>query len=274
MAAGIRLARAFGCLILFAAIPILAADEGGDGSKYAPEAAVPIREMQARAIAYPNGAIYLKRGITGAFMGGKHRNLGETQSLYKWQGEIGYFYRPWLSGGLGFRIIAGEPTGNAQKIFNRYFLNVRWHHAWKDLALYAGPQIGVGNLNILMDTTGNDTVTTPVEVPKLKESIVNTKPTLSLDLGGGWKFSKYVGFTLGNNIEYSFVTEEGVGWSNALNIHINPGFAIDVLAFTDTMRKLVPAMFVNIEVQSGFLIFEKRGKRQDRAAVLGISLAF
>ena len=70
------------------------------------------------------------------------------------------------------------------------------------------------------------------------------------------------------------MTEEGVGWSNALNIHINPGIALDVLAFTDTLRKLVPALFVNVEFQSGFLIFEKKGKRQDRTGVIGLSLAF
>jgi hypothetical protein len=217
------------------------------------------------SIAYPNGSLYMSRGITGAFLGGKHRNLGEDQSLYQWQGELMYYYQPYFSGGAGFKITAGEPSDTAQKIFNRYFLNVRFHHAWDDVATYAGLQLGMGNLNIL---TGSPKDT------KIKTPIKNTKPTLGLDLGGGWKLSKYLGLTLGSNLEYSLVDEEGVGTTNALNLHINPGLALDLLTFTDTLRELVPALYVYVEYQGGFLIFERSGHRQDQAAVLGLGLAF
>ncbi|MDB5049304.1 MAG: hypothetical protein JWO30_2375 [Fibrobacteres bacterium] len=224
------------------------------------------------AIPYPNGALYLNRGISGAFMGGKHRNLGEKSSLYQWQGELGYFYKPWLSGGLGFKITAGEPSSAEQKIFNRYFIQVRFHKTWEKMSLYVGPQLGMGNLNLLSDSSADSTKSPLENTGPIK--IGNTKPTLGLELGGGWMFNKYVGFTLGNHLEYSLVDEEGVGVTNALNLHINPGLAIDILAFTETLRDLIPAMFVNIEFQSGFLIFEKSGHRQDQAGVLGIGLAF
>ncbi len=218
-----------------------------------------------RSVPYPHGALYLRRGITGAFMGGKHRNMGEDQSLYQWQGEMGYYYTPYFSGGAGFKITAGEPSDTAQKIFNRYFINVRLHHAWETSAVYLGGQLGLGNLNILTGSAKDTKIRTPIN---------NTKPTLGLDLGGGWKFSRYVGATLGSNMEYSLVDEEGVGTTNALNLHLIPGLSLDILAFTETLRELVPALYVNVEFESGYLIFEKSGHKQDQAAVLGVGLAF
>lgn len=256
-------------LILFAflisAHAIFAAATAARPSDDEVEGPVRSTERIIQSIAYPNGALYMSRGITGAFLGGKHKNLGEDQSLYQWQGELGYYYTPYFSGGAGFKITAGEPSDSAQKIFNRYFLNVRLHRAWNKAAVYAGLQLGMGNLNILTGSPSDSLIKTPIK---------NTKPTLGLDLGGGWKFSRYVGLTLGNNLEYSLVDEEGVGVSNALNIHVNPGLALDVLAFTDTMRELVPAFYIYVEFQRGILIFEKENKREDQAGVIGIGLAF
>jgi hypothetical protein len=229
------------------------------------EDAEPVRSAGRiiQSIAYPNGALYMSRGITGAFLGGKHKNLGEDLSLYQWQGELGYYYTPYFSGGAGFKITAGEPSDSAQKIFNRYFINVRLHRAWDKVAVFAGLQLGMGNLNILTGSPSDSLI-----------KIDNTKPTLGLDLGGGWKFSKYVGLTLGNNLEYSLVDEEGVGVSNALNIHVNPGLAVDLLAFADSMRELVPALYFYVEFQRGILVFEKKNKREDQAGVMGFGLAF
>jgi hypothetical protein len=227
---------------------------------------------EVHAIPYPNGALYLNRGISAAFMGGKHQNVGEEQNLYQWQGEIGYFYRPWFSGGLGFKITAGEPSSREQKIINRYFINTRFHKAWDKVAIYAGPQLGLNNLNLLTDSTTDTTGVIPI--PRIGDQIKNTKPTLGLDLGGGWKFNRILGFTLANHIEYSLVNEEGVGSTNVLNVHLNPGVSLDVLAFTHTLKELIPAMFLNAELQGGFLLFEEKKKSKDWAMVGGIGLAF
>jgi hypothetical protein len=245
-----------------AATPSDAAPAAVDNDKDAEPGRTGSRKL--KSIAYPNGALYMRRGITGAFLGGQHKNQGEG-SLYQWQGELGYFYTPYFSGGTGFKITAGEPSDSAQKIFNRYFLNVRLHHAWDAVAIYAGLQLGMGNLNILTSSPSDSLIKAPIK---------NTKPTLGLDLGGGWKFSRYIGFTLGNNIEYSLVDEAGVGTTNALNIHVNPGLALDILAFTDNLNELVPAFYFYFEFQRGFLIFEKGNRRQDQSGVLGVGLAF
>lgn len=221
--------------------------------------------VKVKSIPYPNGAVHLNRGLSGAFLGGRHRNLGEDQSLYQWQGEFSYFYKPWFSGGLGFKITAGEPDTAAQKIFNRYFLFGRFHKTWDDVAIYVGPQLGVGNLNILTDSPKDSLIAKPIG---------NTKPTISLNMGAGWKLSRWGGITLGSNLEYSLVDEEGVGITNALNQHISPGIAIDILSFADEWRELVSACYVNVEFQFGFLIFERSGHREDQAAIIGVGLAF
>jgi hypothetical protein len=241
-------------------------DEGEDAPKRIPDVTGKVFH-EVLSIPYPNGAIYLSRGISGAFLGGKHHNLGDPQSLFQWQGEIGYFYTPWFSGGAGYKIIAGEPSNTEQKIVNRYFLLTRFHKAWNRVAIYAGPQLALDNLNVLSGAqTASDSV--------LRAPIKNTNAGLGLDLGLGWKFSRWVGFTMGSNVQYSLVGEEDSKNNNALNLHILPGFAVDILSFTETLRELVPAMYVTVEFQEGFLLFEKSGHRNDQAAIMGIGLAF
>lgn len=224
-----------------------------------------IRAPEVRSVAYPHGAMYLTSGITGAFMGGKRGLTEDRNFLFQWQGELSYYYTSWVSGGLAFRIIAGEPNSAQQKILNRYFAQVRFHKAWKRLAVYAGPQIGVNNINILTDSLRKQSGL---------GAIKNTKPTLALDLGGGWKFSRYLGLTLGSNLEYSMGDEDNDGVSNSLNMRVAPGVALDVLSLTPSLRELVPAMYVYAESQMGFLLSDASGSRREVAYVMGVGLAF
>ena len=224
-----------------------------------------IRAPVVRSVPYPNGAMYLSRGITGTFMGGKRGLTYDQNWLFQWQGELSYYYTSWFSGGVAFRIIAGEPNSVQQKIVNRYFAHVRFHKAWEKAAVYVGPQIGVGNINILTDSLSEQTGLEPIK---------NTKPTFSLDFGGGWKFSRYLGLMFGSNLEYSLVDEDKNGVTNSLNMHIAPGLALDVLSLAPSMRELVPALYVFAEPQTGFLLSEARGSRRDFAFVGGVGLAF
>jgi hypothetical protein len=219
---------------------------------------------ETRSTPYPGGALYLSRGISGSFMGGKNQNLGDKQSLFQWQGEVAYFYSSWLSAGAGFLITAGEPSDSAQKVHNRYFLHVRAHKAWNKVALYGGPRLGLDNLNLLRGSADS----------AIRRPIKDSNMGLGIDLGGGWKFSRWVGLTFGAAINYSLVGEQGSFLGNEMNIHLLPGIAVDVLAFTDGLRELVPALYLSVEYQSGFLLFERAARRNDRAGIFGISLAF
>ena len=250
------------------AAPADSGDDPDDAPKRPPQSDGPAIRV-VRSVPYPAGAMHLDRGITGAFLGGKHQNMGEQQSLYQWQGEVGYYYQPWFSGAVAFRIKAGEPSDKRQKILNRYFLLMRFHKAWSNTAVYIGPQLGLDNLNVL---DGTPNIKDSVSI--IRKPIDTTNASLSLDIGGGWKFSRWVGATLGSSLEYSLVGEEGLPHNNSLNIHVSPGIAVDVLAFTESFRELVPALYINVEFQVGFLLLEKNRHRHDQAAILGIGLAF
>lgn len=224
---------------------------------------------EVRSVPYPSGALYLRKGITGAFLGGKYRNLGEDKSLYQWQGEVGYFYTPWFSAGLAFKINAGEPSETEQKVLNRYYANVRFHKAWTRASIYAGPQIGVDNLNILSGPPPEDTLDKVIRDP-----INNTNMGLGIEAGLGWKVSRWGGVTLGTITEYSLVDDEKSIFGNDLNLRLVPGVAVDVLAFTDTLRELVPALYVTLEAHLGFLVLQHDRRNTDRAFLMGVGLAF
>jgi hypothetical protein len=224
-----------------------------------------IRAPKVHSVPYPNGAIYLSRGITGTFLGGRRKLVEETQYSFQWQGELSYFYTPSFSGGIGFRIIAGEPNSDKQKIVNRYFAHLRYHKAWEKVALYAGPQIGLGNFNVKLDS---------LAARHGLDSLEETRPTLALDFGGGWKFSRPFGLTLGTNLEYSMVDEDRPGVNNSMNMHLYPGLSWDILSLAGSLRALVPAFYVHGESQIGFLLSQETGPRSDIAYMLGLGLAF
>lgn len=241
-----------------------AKDDSDEAPRRIPEVTGPVfREV--RSIPYPGGALYLTRGIAGAFMGGKVRNLGEQQSLFQWQGEVSYYYTSFFSGGAGFKITAGEPSDTAQKIQNRYFLHARFHKSFDDFAFFIGPDLALDNLNVLKGSPTDSVLQKPFR---------NTNAGVGLEAGGGWKFSRWVGLTFGGQTEYSLVGEQGSILGNALDIHLLPGIAVDLLSFTDTLRELVPAFYFSLEYQAGYLLFERGQKRHDHAVIGGLSVAF
>lgn len=253
------------CLCAAAALAQDPFDEDEPPRPIPPQDSLVLREV--RSIPYATGALYISKGITGAFLGGKYRNLGEDKSLYQWQGEAGFFYTDWFSAGLAFKIQAGEPSDLEQKVFNRYYGHMRIHKAWTKLAIYTGLQVGVDNLNVLTGTP--DGVDTLVQRP-----IDNTNAGLGLEMGGGWKAGRWWGLTLGTVTEYSLVGDSHSLFGNDLNLRVNPGVAIDVLAFTDTLRELVPALYVNLEFQMGFLLLQRGRRNNDQAFMMGVGLAF
>ncbi len=222
-------------------------------------------------IPYPNGAIYIDKGLCGAFMGGKVQTAGDTKSLFQWQGEMSYYYVPYFSGGFGFRIRAGEPSDSAQIILNRYFLLMRFHFTANQFAFFIGPKIGVDNLNVIQDTTLK---TSPTKI--LNPLLENNNASFSLELGAGYNFYKWVGLTLGSNIEYSRLLfgNQSIDGDNALNIHLNPGIAFNLLNLSPSLHKVVPAINFYLEYQKGFLLLAQENRETDDAWVGGLGLAF
>ncbi len=223
-----------------------------------PEVSGPVYR-KVKSIPYPNRSFYISKGILGGIAFGKYKKDGDDFSLFQWQGEGTYFYQPYFSAGVAGKITAGEPSDLTQEINTRYQVLVRFHHAWSHVAVYGGPQLGLDNLNFFSQPPDD---TTSI----LDNSRKNTNPSLGLDLGMGWKIHPFLGLTMGAICEYS--TEQ------ALNIRLMPGFAVDLLTFADEMREVVPALYVFVEYQAGYLTLEQRGRRQDWSLVAGLGLAF
>ncbi len=242
-------------------LPLLCRGADLDGP-VRPAVRVPL-ESGPLSIPYPDGGVYMPRGIYASLSGGQYRNTGDPQNLYQWQGELGFFYTPWLSGGGGFKMIAGDPSDSSQKIENHFFVFSRVHKSWSQVAAYIGAQVGVNDLNIsLAQDSGS-----------LNQSLASINAEMELDLGVGWKFSRYVSATFGQSFEASFVGQD-TSLDGSVNFRTKPGLAVDVLAIAPSLRKNVKAFYISLESQFGQLLLENKKKHRDFAGVLGISLGF
>ena len=225
---------------------------------------VPLQLEEPASIPYPGGGIYMSHGLYASLSGGQYRNTGDPQNLYQWQGELGFFYTSWLSGGGGFKMIAGDPSSSSHLIQNHFFVFSRVHKSWSSVAAYLGAQVGVNDLNIsLAQDTGG-----------INQSLANINAELELDFGLGWKFSRYVSATFGQSFETSFVGQDTSSLDGSVNFRSKPGLALDVLAIAPALRRNVKAFYVSLEGQFGQLVLENRSKSRDFSGIFGVSLGF
>ena len=222
------------------------------------------------SIPYPNAGMYLYRGIYGSFAGGRYQatdSAGPRDPLFQWQGEVVYFYTDWFSSGMSYKINAGEPSDSSQEVKNRYILVARFHKAWPTAAVYTGFNLGVDDVTVSL-TPSTDTVSA------LTEPLKETNASLGLEVGGGWKFSYYVGATLGQRMDVSLVRQNESDRNRALNFHTSPGLALDVLKLAPSLREQVKGLYWLAEVQFGQQLLESGTWRRDFAWITGVSLAF
>lgn len=254
---------AFGLGLMFGAMALIFPGQGW--------AIEPWRKVQS--IPLPGGTAYLAHGLVGVFAGGKIKDLDESQSLFQWQGELSYFYYPWLSGAAGFRIKAGEPYDTAQKVENRYFIALRAHKAWSRVDIFAGPELGVDNLNLTSSTRPeNDSLAKDV----LTKTFSNTGAAVGLELGLGWKPWNWFGITYGHRLEYSLanLTRESSRASRTFNLRTLPGISVDLLPFLPRLHESVHAFYVFAEYQNGYLLIVDSRRRVESAWLAGATLAF
>ncbi len=223
------------------------------------------------SIPYPNAGMYLYRGIYGSFAGGRSRegDSSATQAwrdpLFQWQGEVGYFYTEWFSGGVGFRINAGAPSDSQQIVKNRYFLLTRVHKAWPRAAVYAGMNLGVDDVNFSLSSGDTTSLTRPFS---------ETNAGLGLEAGGGWKFSRFLGATLGQRMDVSLVPQSADNPRRALNFMTQPGLTLDLVRLHPPLGGNVKALYVLSELQFGQTLTATGAWTRHFAWVAGLSVAF
>jgi hypothetical protein len=231
----------------------------------------PQKQLVEVSIPYPNAGIYLYRGIYGSFAGGLSREADTTSgkewqdALFQWQGEVGYFYTSFFSGGIGFRINAGAPSDSQQIVKNRYFLLARVHKAWPKAAAYAGLNLGVDDVNFSLNSSDTGTFAEPFQ---------ETNAGLGFEVGGGWKFSPYVAATLGQRMDISLVRQSADNPYRALNFVTQPGLTLDLLRVHSVLGTNVKALYLLTECQFGQSLTEQGTWRDQFAWVMGLSVAF
>ena len=225
----------------------------------------PIPKVET-SVAYPGGSLYLSRGIFASLAGGQHKNYSQSQNLYQWQGEVSYYYTSWFSGGAGFKMIAGQPSDASQLIRNRFFIVSRFHKSWSKVSTYLGAQIGMDDLNVSLS---------PLDTGNFRQPLSDLNAGMGLELGAGWKFSRFVGATFAQRFEASLVGEAtDSAKTSSINFHISPGIALDILAFAPPLRKNVKACYAFTELQFGQLLLVGRSSRRDFSWITGLSFAF
>lgn len=248
----------------------------------APDAAIPRDVMRALAtpfrshrveisIPYPNAGMYLYRGIYGSFAGGRSREGDSAATrtwrdpLFQWQGEVGYFYTGWFSGGVGFRINAGAPSDSQQIVKNRYFLLTRVHKSWPRMAAYAGMNLGVDDVNFSLSSGDSTSLTRPFS---------ETNAGLGFELGGGWKVTRQLGLTLGQRMDVSLVPQSADNPRRALNFMTQPGVAVDLVRIHPPLGTNVKALYVLGELQFGQTLTASGDWTRHVAWITGLSVAF
>lgn len=268
------LALALACLAALAAPAAAQKTSPRPTATQAPAAERPAPPPLARvevSVPYPNAGMYLYRGIYGSFAGGGSReadtaSAGEWRdALFQWQGEVGYFYTSWFSGGVGFRINAGAPSDSQQVVKNRYFLLTRLHKAWPKAAVYAGMNLGVDDVNFSLSS---------VDTGTLAEPFRETNAGLGFEAGGGWKFSRHVSATLGQRMDVSLVRQSADNPHRALNFMTQPGLALDLLRVSPALGSNVKALYLLGELQVGHTLSEQGSWRRQFAWITGLSVAF
>lgn len=222
------------------------------------------------SIPYPNAGMYLYRGIYGSFAGGRYQatdSTGLRDPLFQWQGEVVFFYTDWFSSGMSYKINAGEPSDSSQEVKNRYILVARFHKAWPTAAFYTGLNLGVDDVTVSL-TPSTDSGNA------LSEPLKETNASIGLEAGTGWKFSHYVGATLGQRMDFSLIRQNESDRNRALSFRTSPGLALDVLKLAPSLREQVKGLYWLAEVQFGQQLLESGTWRHDYAWITGLSMAF
>ncbi len=219
------------------------------------------------SIPYPNRSIYLEEGLVGSLGFGLYNVLGEYtvkgqtynhSSLFQWQGEGSFYYKPWISGGASSKIVAGEPTRSSAQVDSRYVLFTRLHKRLGPMAFFIGPTLGLHSLEFEADSTS------PEDRPiQLSESYFK----YGLEAGGGIRMGRALGLTYGTEVEHSLLRE--------LLIRFNGGFSLSINYLWPQLAKSTKGFFLMWELQYAMLS-DSRGPKREREYVLvvGSAVAF
>jgi hypothetical protein len=108
----------------------------------------------------------------------------------------------------------------------------------------------------------------------LTEPFRETNAGLGFEVGGGWKFSRLAGATMGQRMDVSLVRQSVDNPNRALNFTTQPGLAIDMVRVHPVLGTNVKAFYMLTELQFGQTLTEQGNWTRNFAWILGLSVAF
>lgn len=136
-----------GLCILFLAL-FLVSPLWAETSSVAIQDSVNLVVKKAYNIPLPKQSAYTGKGFSVGIAAGVFNPAEECDCLGFWQGQIEYFYLPWLSGGAEVRFFGGDLDADAMVMYQRYQINVKFHLAWPSIDLYLSPVAEFENTDI------------------------------------------------------------------------------------------------------------------------------
>jgi hypothetical protein len=251
----------------------------GESSASGDSVAVPKRE----SIALPGQSAYTGAGLSIGLAAGVFSPIEECDCMGTWQGQLEYFYSDLVSGSFEVRFFGGDLDREKMVMYQRYRLNVRFHSAYDEFALFAGPFLGLENTSIsefrkqVVDREEADSKKTrarfwwqQADYDEKEDEPDSSKTesdcgklfamngfSIGLGVGGGYNLSRLFAATGLVQVEYNF--------SKDVMVSLVPGVAFNLLEVWPWAKN---------SLRSAWISFEVGGQRYVHGGVEGWSNTF
>jgi len=196
----------------------------------------------AENIPLPGQSYTMGKGLqAGMGLGAIHKS--SCKSRFVWQGGFEYAYTPKWSGGAAARLFGGDIDEQHSLVSTRYFIMGRRHFlVASGLDLYAGLSGGFDNASFqqVRDELFNENSAEESQTNDLcLDAFDFNGVSAGIDLGLGWAFGRYFGFTFSHQAEVS---------SNAdIRFGFRTGLAVDIHSTWQRLKQNLLATWIQIE---------------------------
>lgn len=243
-------------------------------SVFAAEAVDSTTNSFVESIPLPHQSAYAAKGVSIGIAGGVVNPTENCDCLGLWQGQVEYFYTSFLSMGADVRFFGGDLDDDKMLMYQRYRISAKAHLAFSSFDIYLAPLLGMENTNLEefreeWDNRsdhwwrGGDDADSVRYIENCEKMFSLDGFSGGVDLGLGWKFSKYVGVSGSALYEYNF--------SGAQLLTLSPGLALDLRQVWPWAKKRLLSSWLSFEFMAQ-RYFNRGVSNWLSAGVLGIQI--
>ena len=238
----------YAIILLLAGVSLAFAAESADSAAVGAIQAE-VAQEHVFDIPLPKQSAYTGKGFTVGIGMGVFDPSAECDCMGVWQGQLEYFYAPWLSGGVEVRFFGGEMDSETSLLYRRYRVFGKFHLAFSRFSIYLSPLVGMESTDIseIRRQWENRSNANETLVEDSTESITNNcRKMFSLDgfsagleMGMGYAFSRYLGFFTGIQYEHNF--------SRSQLLTLTPGLGFNLRSVWDWANKNTYSLWLTLE---------------------------